>query len=183
MKREREFEQIVAIVNDGNVCFRFEDGRKADAPGEAVNNSKLLREALCAAPDGHEIPLQAPQGMLQSWLRCGEQNQPFGIQFLQVRILSVIERILAFTSCRYPWRKKIPWTVEEFTLQHVQDSAARNLHCTQDVRRHHKCMNTSMILWLVSCALHLARYVPAGQGCLLKWTACHDTQVAGFLNY
>lgn len=79
------FERVVAIVNDRHVCFRFEDGCKADAPFETVNNSKLLREALSEDSDIWQVFLQVPKGVIQSWLQIQEQQQPFSIQFLQVR--------------------------------------------------------------------------------------------------
>lgn len=85
MKRRRDIEQVIATYKDEHVCFRFEDGCTLDAAREVVEGSKLLREALCDASDASETSLQVPEGMLQIWLQCREQQQPFTVQFLQVR--------------------------------------------------------------------------------------------------
>lgn len=85
MKRSREFERVVAVLQDNTIFFRFEDGSNADAPYEVVSNSRLLRDALSDALDGNGEVLQAPKGVLQSWLQCRDQNQPFTVQLLQVR--------------------------------------------------------------------------------------------------
>lgn len=85
MKRTRELEQMIAEVHTEHVRFRFADGCCVDAPLEVVNNSKLLCEALYDSSDGRQTSLQVPRGVLQRWVRCGDQNQPFTAQFLKVQ--------------------------------------------------------------------------------------------------
>lgn len=78
-------DQVVAVLNDDSVEFRFENGSTARAPHEIVQNSKLLNNNLRDALEGDEGSLRLLPGMLQSWLQCIEQNCSIDMRYVLVR--------------------------------------------------------------------------------------------------